>query len=137
MWLFGTLTVEIEKFGGTVSSQGWTTMSKPIWRVRLRTLLILLMLLGALLGGHRLLQQRVRFIRNQGQIRAWTGQRNKYQQLAETARSSGDMAGAAKWDSLAAYADGWRRVFEHLGSGGRWNNGPPLPKNPDWTGDVP
>ncbi len=112
-------------------------MSKPIWRVRLRTLLILLMLVGALLGGLRLLEQRGRFIRNQGQVRAWTGQRNKYQQLAELARSRGDMAGAAKWDSLAAYADGWRRMFKHLGSGGRWNNGPPIPKNPERIGDVP
>lgn len=112
-------------------------MSVPTWRFRLRTLLIMVILVGALLGGLRLLEGRGRYIRNnQGQVRAWTGQRNKYQQLAELARSRGDMAGAAKWDSLAAYADGWRRMFEHLALGGIWDNVPLIPKNPEWIVTV-
>jgi hypothetical protein len=106
-------------------------MSGPTWRrFRLRTLLIVVTLVAVLLGGLRMLERRGRFIRNQRQVRAWTGQRNKYQQLAELARSKGDVAGAAEWDELAVYADGWRRVFEHLASGGSWDNGPPIPKDP-------
>src|SRR5437764_10490930 len=109
-------------------------MSRPTWRrFRLRSLLIVVMLVAVLLGGLRtLLERRGRFVRNQGQVRAWTGQRNKYQQLAELARSKGDIAGAAKWDELAVYADGWRRVFEHRVSGGGQDHEPPIPKNPQW-----
>lgn len=108
-------------------------MRGPTWRrFRLRTLLIVVILVAALLGGLRTLERRGRFIRNQGQVRAWTGQRNKYQQLAELARSKGDIAGAAKWDELAVYADGWRRVFEHRASGGGPDREPPIPKSPQW-----
>src|SRR5689334_20148681 len=52
-------------------------MSGPTWwQFRLRTLLIVVMLVAVLLGGLKtLLERRGRFIRNQGQVRAWTGQR--------------------------------------------------------------
>jgi hypothetical protein len=108
-------------------------MSGPTWRrFRPRTLFIVVMLVAVLLVGHRTLERRARFIRNQGQVRAGTGERNKYQQLAELARSKGDIAGAAKWDELAVYADGWRRVFEHRASGGGPGDEPPIPGDPQW-----
>jgi hypothetical protein len=108
-------------------------MCGPTWRrFGMRMLLIVAMLVAASLAGLRTLERRGRFIRNQGQVRAWTGQRNRYQQLAALARSKGDIAGAAKWDDLAVFADGWRRVFEHLASGGSWEDGPPVPKDPQW-----
>src|SRR5947208_2772630 len=108
-------------------------MTGAIWRqFRLRQLLIVVVLVAVLLAGLRAVEQRARFVRNQGQVRAWTGQRNKYRQLAELARSEGDIAGAAKWDDLAAYADGWRRVFEYRAPGGGPGLQPPLPKNPEW-----
>lgn len=108
-------------------------MSGPTWRrFRLRTLLVAVVVMAVVLGGIRWLEQRGRFVRNQGQVRAWTGQRDKFQQLAEHARSKGDIAGAAKWDELAAYADGWRRVFEHRTSGGGPGHEPPIPRYPQW-----
>jgi hypothetical protein len=108
-------------------------MSRPVWRrFWLRTLLVVVMLVVVLLGGHRKLERRGRFIRTQGQVKAWTGQRNKYQQLGELARSKGDIADAGKWDELAVYADGWRRVFEHRASGGGPGHEPPIPKDPQW-----
>jgi hypothetical protein len=106
-------------------------MRVPIWRFRLRTLLILVMLMAALLGGARSLEKMGRINRHRHQAKVWAGEMNKRQELADIARSSDDLAGAAKWDSLAKYADGWRRVFEHLASGGEWGNGPPIPKNPE------
>src|SRR5437588_12242368 len=102
-------------------------MTGAIWRqFRLRQILIAVVLVAVLLAGLQAVEQRARFVRNQGQVRAWTGQRNKYQQLAELARSRRDTAGAAKWDELAAYADGWRRVFEHRASGGGPGHEPPI-----------
>jgi hypothetical protein len=101
------------------------------WRFRLRTLLIVVMLVALLFGGLRALERQGRYVRNQGQVRAWTGQRNKYRQLSELARSKGDIADATKWDELAEYADGLRRVYEHAAQGGP-GPAPPMPKNPEW-----
>lgn len=108
-------------------------MGGPTWRrFRLQTLLIVVMLVAVLLGGLKALERRGRFIRNQAQVRVWTGQTAIFPQLAEQARSKGDIAGAAKWDELAVYADGWRRVSEHNASGGGRADPPPIPKNPRW-----
>lgn len=108
-------------------------MSGLIWRLfRLWTLLVVVMLVAISLGGLWTLQWRGCFMSNQGQVRVWTGQRNRYQQLAEQARSNGDIDGAAKWDKLAVYADQWRRVFEHRVSGGGPGREPPIPKDPLW-----
>jgi hypothetical protein len=41
--------------------------------------------------------------------------------------------GAAKWDELAVYAEGWRRVFEHRASEGVPGHEPPIPKDPLWS----
>ena len=106
-------------------------MRRPAWRrSRLRTVLAVVMPLAVLLGGLRMLERRGRVVRDQGQVRAWAGQRNKYQQLAELARSKGDMAGAETWDELAVYADGWRRVFEYRAAGGEPGHEPPIPRDP-------
>src|SRR5437868_1333958 len=112
-------------------------MRGSTWRrVRLRTLLIVVMVVAVPLGGIRWLEQRGRYLRNEGQVRAWTGQRDRFRELAGLARSKGDRAGAGKWDELAVYADGWRRVFEHLRSGGDLGHGPPIPKDPTWSSGV-
>ena len=108
------------------------TMSGPISRFRLRTLLILVMLVAVLLAGVRSLERMGRINLRRHQAEVWAGESKQRRKLADIARSRGDLAGAAKWDELAVYADGWRRVFEHRASGGSWNNGPPIPKDPRW-----
>ena len=113
------------------------TMHKPFWRVRLRTYLVAVTLTGALLGcSLRWIEERRCYVRNHSHVEVWTGQRNIDRRLAELARSRGDSAGAAKWDAQAAHADGWRRVFEHLEAGGHWDDGPPVPRIPEWARDA-
>ena len=107
-------------------------MNGPIWRFRLRTLLILVMLVAALLGGVRTLERMGRLNHHRHQAEVWAGERNVRQKFADIARSRGDLAGAARWDRDAAYADGLRRVFEHLALGGDPGHGPPIPKDPQW-----
>src|SRR4051812_42721395 len=108
------------------------TMSGPISRFRLRTLLILVMLVAVLLASVRSLARMGRMNLHRHQAEVWAGESKQRQKLADIARSRGDLAGAAKWDELAVHADGWRRRFEHLASGGSRDTGPPIPKAPQW-----
>lgn len=95
------------------------------------------MVVAVVIAGIKLLLEHGRRSHFQMQVSLWTAQRDHNRRLADDARSRADSAAAAKMDERAASAEGRRRVYQHLLNGGRRDNVPPIPKDPDWPPGRP
>jgi hypothetical protein len=109
----------------------YLTLRIPRFRLRVRTLLILVASAALVLGGTRTALRSYRAKRYQQDVLNWADWRNRYQEKAERFRTGGNTAGAAKQERLAAYCEEWRRIMEHAASTGEIvyvSSGPSRPK---------
>jgi hypothetical protein len=98
---------------------------------RVRTLLILIMLVGVLLGGSRMAMRTYRANMYGRQALEAAYSRDRHRQNAVMYRLRDDTVAAEKQDKLAEYSEDWRRVLEHAASSGEMvyaSSGPqPIP----------